>query len=77
MYICMYVGVCLSVCVLDYPRVPPFLVIQLGGSPASAPLGDAAVTRTEKLRELRQEISKVVQHIGASQLGNFRGDFSW
>lgn len=28
-------------------------------------LSDAAVTRTEKLRELRQEISKVVQHIGA------------
>jgi len=36
--------------------------------PEGTPAGDAAVTRTEKLRELRQEISKVVQHIGAAQL---------
>ena len=28
--------------------------------------GDAAVTRTEKLRELRQDISKTVQEVGAS-----------
>eukprot|EP00438_Fugacium_kawagutii_P019990 Skav227324 [mRNA] locus=scaffold4402:147494:150356:+ [translate_table: standard] len=28
-------------------------------------LSDAAVTRTEKLRELRQEVSQVVQQIGA------------
>ena len=28
--------------------------------------GDAAVTRTEKLRELRQDISKMVQEIGVS-----------
>eukprot|EP00435_Cladocopium_sp_Y103_P000340 s1234_g1.t1 len=38
-------------------------------------LSDAAVTRTEKLRELRQEISKVVQQIGA-QYGREAWDYN-